>query len=147
MSVRSVTTRSNPWLLLLTWLLGAQAIAATKASDHCLRLQEQRDHRARQAWREEVKLVHQRRLQLCPQLESLAYQGTETTAKDQSQSELNRLDYGAYARCRRQAEVDLKASKPVLYINNQNVPFFTVSGAEAARKADALRKAAQNACP
>jgi hypothetical protein len=58
-----------------------------------------------------------------------------------------RLDFGAYARCRRQAEVDLKASQPVLYINNQNVPFFTVSGAEAARQADALRKAAHDACP
>lgn len=62
MSVRSVTTRSNRWILLLAWLLGAEAIAGTKASDHCLRLQEQRDHRARQAWREEVKLVQKRRL-------------------------------------------------------------------------------------
>jgi hypothetical protein len=147
MSVRSVTTRSNRWILLLAWLLGAEAIGANKASEHCLRLQEQRDQWARQAWREEVKLVHKRRLELCPQLENLANQGAEATAKDQSRSELNRLDYGAYARCRRRAEVDLKASQAVLYTNDQNVPFFTVNGAEAARQADALRKAANDACP
>lgn len=136
--------RSQHGLALLAWLLGAQAIAASKSSEHCLRLQEQRDQWARQAWREEVKLVHQLRQNLCPQLEALANQGADVATKHQS--ELNRLDYGAYARCRRQAELELKASQPVLYSNNKGVPFFTTSGAEAASRADALRQASHNAC-
>jgi hypothetical protein len=58
----------------------------------------------------------------------------------------SQLDYGAYIRCREQAEMQLRASRPVLYTNHSGFPFLTPDGARLARQADALLKARQSGC-
>ncbi len=117
--------------------------APTWAVD-CSQLHEQGDQLARRAMAAEVTLVHAQRQRVCPQLEALA---TADGKANESSAELPaQLDYGAYIRCREQAEMQLTASRPVLYRNSPGFPFLTSDGARLARQADALIKALQASC-
>ena len=110
----------------------------------CPQLQVQRDQLARRAMAAEVTLVHAERQRVCPQLEALATADGKT---NESSEELSgQLDYGAYIRCREQAEMQLTATRPVLYRNSAGFPFLTPDGARLARQADALIKALQASC-
>ena len=110
----------------------------------CRQLQVQRDQLARRAMAAEVVLVHAERQRVCPQLEALATADGKT---NESSEELpGQLDYGAYIRCREQAEMQLTATRPVLYRNSAGFPFLTPDGARLARQADALIKALQSSC-
>lgn len=129
------------WLLMLplAFGLGAPSWAVT-----CLQLHEQRDQLARRAMAAEVALVHAERQRLCPQLEALAT--ADRKATDSTGDASAELDYGAYIRCREQAEMQLTATRPVLYRNSSGFPLLTPDGARLARQADALIKAWQASC-
>lgn len=104
----------------------------------CQQLQEQRDQRAQRAMAAEVALVHSQRQKLCPQLEALAT--SESTGSSPQ------LDYGAYIRCRQQAEADLVNSRRVLYRNTLGFTFLTVEGARLAREADGMQQTLSASC-
>lgn len=110
----------------------------------CGQLQDQRDQLARRAMAAEVALVHAQRQTLCPQLEALATADGKTNESNAGLP--GQLDYGAYIRCREQAETQLMATHPVLYKNSSGFPFLTPDGARLARQADALIKAQPANC-
>lgn len=119
--------------VLAAVLIGSVSVAglvAPAADVTCRVLKEQRDLLARQAFEAEIAVLHRLRLQICPRQE----------AADQSE-----LDYGAYVRCRHQAEAQLERSRPVLYRNSLGFTYYTPAGARLARQADALMP--QQACP
>jgi hypothetical protein len=122
----------------------ALGIATPGWTADCEQLEVQRDQLARRALAAEVVLLHAQRQELCPQLEAPA------TATGEANKEVAglpaQLDYGAYIRCREQAEMQLRASRPVLYTNHSGFPFLTPDGARLARQADALLKARQAGC-
>ena len=122
-----------------TLLLGLALLpqAAARALD-CQALNDQRDQFVRRAMKEEVVVLHELRLKLCPQQEASA------TAED-SASE-SQLDFGAYIRCRQQAEVQLQNTNPVLYTNSRGFRWFTPQGVRLAREADALLREMQQHC-
>lgn len=121
--------------LLLVLVLTLQA--AARALD-CQALNDQRDQLVRRAMKDEVVVLHELRLKLCPQQEASA------TAEDSASD--NKLDFGAYIRCRQQAEVQLQNTKPVLYTNPSGFRWFTPQGARLAREADALLREMQQHC-
>ena len=121
--------------LLLVLVLILQP--AAKALD-CRALTEQRDQRVRRAMQEEVVVLHELRLKLCPH--------QEASATAEGSASENTLDYGAYIRCRQQAEVQLQNTKPVLYTNPSGFRWFTPQGARLAREADALLREMQQHC-
>ena len=129
------------WALALP--LAFVAVTPSWAVD-CRQLQEQRDQLARRAMAAEVTLVHAQRQRVCPQLEALAAADGKTS--DSSVESPGQLDYGAYIRCREQAEMQLTAKRPVLYRNSAGFPFLTPDGARLARQADALVKARLASC-
>ena len=129
------------WLVMLPLAVGF--VVPSWAVD-CGELQEQRDQLARRAMAAEVALVHAERQRLCPQLEALATADSKDT--DSTAGASAELDYGAYIRCREQAERQLTATRPVLYRNSAGFPFLTPDGARLARQADALIKARQVSC-
>ena len=106
--------------------------------------QEQRDQLARRAMAAEVALVHAQRQRVCPQLEALATADGKTN--DSNAGSPGQLDYGAYIRCREQAEMQLKTTRPVLCWNSAGFPFLTPEGVRLARQADALIKSLQASC-
>jgi hypothetical protein len=110
----------------------------------CRQLHEQRDQLARRAMAAELVLVHAERQRVCPRLEALATADGKTN--DSSAEPPEQLDYGAYILCREQAEMQLTATRPVLYRNSAGFPFLTTDGARLARQADALIKARQASC-
>ena len=110
----------------------------------CPQLQVQRDQLARRAMAAEVTLVHAERQRLCPQLEALATADSKDT--DSTAGASAELDYGAYIRCREQAEMQLTATRPVLYRNSAGFPFLSPDGALLSRQADALIKTRQASC-
>jgi hypothetical protein len=122
----------------------ALGIATPGWSADCKQLEGQRDQLARRAMAAEVALVHAQRQELCPQLEARA--STIGEAIKEAAGFPAQLDYGAYIRCREQAETQLRASRPVLYTNHSGFPFLTPDGASLARRADALLKARQAGC-
>ncbi len=129
------------WLVMLPLAVG---FGAPSWAVHCQQLQEQRDQLARRAMGAEVALVHAERQRLCPQLEALAT--ADLKASDASAALPRQLDYGAYIRCREQAEMQLTATRPVLYRNSSGFPFLTPDGARLAHQADALIKELQASC-
>lgn len=120
---------------LLGCVLIALALQPAAWAGDCQALQQQRDQLAARAMQAEVARVHALRQQLCPQQEALATADTSSG-----------LDYGAYIRCRQQAEAQLQASQPVLYTNRHGFPLFTPEGARLAREADALAVQQQRDC-
>ena len=129
------------WVLALPLAFG---FVDPSWSVDCRQLQEQRDQLARRAMAAEVTLVHAQRQRVCPQLEALAT--TDGKTNESSEELPGQLDYGAYIRCREQAEMQLTAKRPVLYRNSTGFPFLTPDGARLARQADALIKALQSSC-
>jgi hypothetical protein len=129
------------WALALP--LAFVAVTPSWAVD-CGQLQEQRDQLARRAMAAEVALVHAQRQRVCPQLEALATADGKTN--ESSAGLPVQLDYGAYIRCRQLAEMQLTATRPVLYRTSAGFPFLTPDGARLARQADALIKALQVNC-
>ena len=129
------------WLVMFPLAVG---FGAPSWAVDCQQLQEQRDQLARRAMAAEVALVHSERQKLCPQLEALATADGKTTESTAGASA--ELDYGAYIRCREQAELQLTATRPVLYRNSSGFPFLTPDGARLARQADALINALQASC-
>ena len=111
---------------------------AARALD-CQALNEQRDQFVRRAMKEEVVVLHELRLKLCPHQEA-------TSATAEGSASENTLDYGAYINCRQQAEVQLQNTKPVLYTNPSGFRWFTPQGARLAREADALLREMQQHC-
>ncbi|MFM7264778.1 MAG: hypothetical protein ACKOZW_04130 [Cyanobium sp.] len=57
------------------------------------------------------------------------------------------FDYGAYIRCREQAEARLLRTRPVLYRNRLHFPYYTLAGARWAQEADALQATVDSVCP
>jgi hypothetical protein len=129
------------WLVMFPLAVG---FGAPSWAVDCRQLQEQRDQLARRAMAAEVALVHAQRQKLCPQLEALATAVSKTTESTAGASA--ELDYGAYIRCREQAEMQLTATRPVLYKNSSGFPFLTPDGARLARQADAQIKELQASC-
>lgn len=122
---------------LLPFLLVAEGLGATPA---CPVLREQRDQLATRAMRAEIALVQTIRRRLCPREEALAEQAHASgTAAP--------LDFGAYIRCRQQAEGLLGRTHPVLYTNRQQFVFYSAEGARLARAADGLLPQLNAACP
>jgi hypothetical protein len=118
---------------LITMLVGASSLQA--ASD-CETLRNQRDQLAAKALQAEMSLVLSIRRRLCPQVEALAEQANANTGSNSTSGEV--LDYGAYIRCRQQAEVQLRRTRSVLYRNRQAFSFYTPAGARLARETDEL---------
>lgn len=130
---------------LLPFLLVAQGLGATPA---CPALREQRDQLATRAMRAEIALVQTIRRRLCPREEALAEQAHASgTATGDTSTQAAPLDYGAYIRCRQQAEGLLGRTRPVLYTNRQQFVFYSAEGARLARAADGLLPQLNGACP
>ena len=130
---------------LLPLLLVAQGLGAAPA---CPALREQRDQLATQAMRAEIALVQTIRRRLCPREEALAEQANASgTASGDPSTQAAPLDFGAYIRCRHQAEDMLGRTRPVLYTNRQQFLFYSAEGARLARAADALLPQLNAACP
>jgi hypothetical protein len=129
------------WALVLPLAAG---FGASGWAVDCWSLQEQRDRLAGQAMAAEVALVHSQRERLCPQLEALAT--ADGSARDPNAGSPTQLNYGAYIRCREQAEVELLQSRPVLYKNRSGFPYLTAEGARLAGQVDGLITALQATC-
>jgi len=130
---------------LLPFLLVAQGLGATPA---CPALREQRDQFATRAMRAEIALVQTIRRRLCPREEALAEQAHASgTATGDTSTQAAPLDFGAYIRCRQQAEGLLGRTHPVLYTNRQQFVFYSAEGARLARAADGLLPQLNAACP
>ena len=125
--------KTPPWrdsrgmeAVLAAVLISSVSVAgwmAPAAAVDCRVMKEQRDLLAREAFEAEVAVLRRLRLQICPRQETA----------DQSE-----LDYGAYVRCRHQAEAQLERTRPVLYRNSLGFTYYTPAGARLARQADAL---------
>ncbi|MFN9635965.1 MAG: hypothetical protein ACK55D_04550 [Synechococcaceae cyanobacterium] len=136
---------TSKWVLAFA-LAGAVAGGLAwpaRAAEACRALKEQRDGLARQAIQAEFSLLHGLRQQLCPQQEALAT-GEQAPAPDPLKGP--QLDYGAYIRCRQQAEAQLQRSRAVLYRNRRGFPFYTAAGARLARQADGLQPRLERQC-
>jgi hypothetical protein len=128
------------WVLAVALLLQAPAWSAPD----CRPLREQRDQLAGAAMQAEIALLHGIRQRLCPRQEAIA---VEANALAAGQAAGGELDYTAYIRCREQAEAQLQRSRPVLYRNRRGFIFYTQTGADLAREADALQERVERECP
>lgn len=130
---------------LLPVLLLAPSLQAAPA---CRALQEQRDRLVREAMQAEIALVQTIRRRLCPREEALAEQANAIgPASGANGGQGAALDFGAYIRCREQAERQLGRTHPVLYTNRQGFVFYSAEGGQRARAADALLSQRNAACP
>lgn len=117
---------------LLVWALLAALSGGARAAEggECRWRRQQRDALASAAMEQEIALARTLRGRLCP---DLAARAEEANAKD---GRYGPIDYGAWSRCRLQAERQLEASRPVHYRNSQGFTFYTSEGAILARQAD-----------
>ena len=127
----------------LAGVLAAQ-VAPALGAESCQALQERRDQLAQRAMQAEVALSQALRQRLCPDQEQRAARAQARAADPPADPRLEResgegVDYGAYIRCRRQAEAELRRSRPVLYRNQRGFPYYAAAGATLARQADGLR--------
>lgn len=121
---------------LLPVLAAALLAAPLWAGQDCLGSRERRDQLARQAMQAEIALLHAVRQRLCPRQEATANASAEIP-----------FDYGAYIRCRAQAEDQLLHTRPVLYRNHLQFPYYTHDGARWAKEADVLQATVDGLCP
>lgn len=131
-------------------LLAAVLLAAPlRAGQECQASRERRDQLARQAMQAEIALLHDVRQRLCPRQEATATDANALNARAQPSEAPAVLpfDYGAYIRCRAQAENQLLRTRPVLYRNRLEFTFYTHDGARWAQEADALQAAIDGLCP
>jgi hypothetical protein len=121
------------------------------AGPDCQALRQQRDQRARAAMQAEIALLQRVRQRLCPREEALATAanaGAEQPPQEGPQEEPPEqpLDYGAYIRCREQAETELRRSRPVLHRNQRGFTFYTAEGARLAAEADGVQEQLRGRC-
>lgn len=121
------------------------------AAESCQALRERRDQLAQGAMQAEVALSQDLRQRLCPRQEALAARAQAGAAEPPAAPRLERdseegVDYAAYIRCRRQAEAELRRSRPVLYRNQRGFPFYAEQGASLARQADGLQSRLTSLC-
>lgn len=128
---------------LLPLLMGAGSL---RVDTDCTTFQNQRDQLSTQALQAEISLVLNIRRRLCPQEESLAEQDNANLNGKGSRNSAADLDYGAYIRCRQQAELLLRRTRPVLYRNQQAFLYYTPEGARLARESDELTRQLSAAC-
>ncbi len=127
-------------LLLMFLLLALPAGAYDRVA--CRDLRDRRDGLGREALELELELVRRIRRQLCPELSRLA------EAANAVEEEFEPIDFGALRRCRRQTEERLAATRPVLFRNRLEFPFYTERGAGLARQADRLAgRMEREGCP
>jgi hypothetical protein len=129
-------------ILLLAVILGSsvRALAAEQEECHALRLQ--RDALASAAMEQEVALARTIQQRLCP---DLAARAAGANALD---GIYRPIDFGAWSRCRVDAERRLEQIHSVRYRNAQGFTFYTAEGASLARQADAVRKLRESkGCP
>jgi hypothetical protein len=120
--------------------LGPGAWAAD--GEDCRALRQQRDALAAAAMEQEMALARWFRERLCPRLSA---QAEQANARDGVYAP---MDYGAWSRCRLEAERQLERSHPVRYRNLQGFTYYTQQGANLARQADDLTRQRQAmACP
>jgi hypothetical protein len=117
---------------LLPLLMGAGIL---QVDSYCTTFQNQRDQLATQALLAEIFLLLNIRRRLCPQEETLAEQDNANLNGKGSRTSGADLDNGAYIRCRQQAELLLRRTRPVLYRNQQAFLFYTPERARLAHEA------------
>jgi hypothetical protein len=103
--------------------------------EDCRHLREQRDGLATRSMQAEIVLVQELRDRLCPVLRRQA-----DAANALSPELAEPIDYKALLLCRRRAEQLLEHTRPVLYRNRLGFTFYTASGADLARQADAVAR-------
>jgi hypothetical protein len=127
-------------VVLMLLLLAVPAGAADR--ERCRQLRDRRDALGREALEQELVLVRSVRRQLCPELSRLA------EAANAVEENFEPIDFGALLRCREQTEERLAETRPVLYRNRLEFPFYTDRGAELARQADHVdRSMEREGCP
>lgn len=141
--------------VLLAALLPLQALAQPLGLSECRTLRAHRDRLASEAMQAEIALVQATRRRLCPRLEAHAERAHAEAspppdgmvqAAPSAQSALADFDYMAYLECRRQAEEQLRRSRPILYTNQRGFTFYTVSGARFSREADGMQRRLSARC-
>jgi hypothetical protein len=121
------------------------------AGPHCQALRQQRDQLARAAMQAEIALLQSVRQRLCPRQEALATAANAGAAQTPQQGPQEEpleqpLDYGAYIRCREQAEAELRRSRTVLHRSQRGFTFYTAEGARLAAEADGVQEQLQGQC-
>lgn len=115
--------------LVVGWGVGAQAAD----EGECRALRQQRDALATAAMEHELALARRFRERLCP---DLAARAEGANAVD---GIYGSIDFGAWSRCRVEAERRLEQSHRVRYRSSQGFTYYTPEGAALARQADELR--------
>ncbi|MEB3304680.1 MAG: hypothetical protein VKL58_00530 [Cyanobacteriota bacterium] len=121
-------------LLLLALIVGSSVRALAADNEECRVLRLQREALGTAAMEQEVALARTAQQHLCP---DLAARAAGANALD---GIYKPIDFGAWIRCRVEAERRLEQSHPVRYRNSQNFTFYTAEGASLARQADDLRR-------
>jgi hypothetical protein len=116
--------------LVVGWGVGAQAAD----EGECRALRQQRDALATAAMEQELALARLFREHLCP---DLAVRAEGANALD---GIYRSIDFGAWSRCRVEAERRLEQSHRLRYRNSQGFTYYTPEGAALARLADELRR-------
>lgn len=116
--------------LVVGWSLGGQAAA----EEDCRALRLRRDALASAAMEQEIALARTFRERLCPDLAERAEGANALEGDDRP------LDFGAWSRCRVEAERQLEQSHRVRYRNSQGFTFYTPRGAALARQADGVSR-------
>jgi hypothetical protein len=133
--------RSGLLLLLAViagWSLGGQAVE----EEECLALRVQRDALASTAVEQEVALARTFQERLCPDLAARA------AGANALEGVYKPIDFGAWRRCRVEAERQLEQSHPVRFRNSRGFTFYTEKGASLARQADQVqRRREARGCP
>jgi hypothetical protein len=119
-------------ILALVLVVGGQGMALAADSLPCRELRQKQEAMTTSALEWEIDLARSIRARLCPQL---AARAVVANARD---LQFAPIDYGAWSRCRLQAERSLAATHPVRYRNRQGFPFYSREGAVLAGQADGL---------
>jgi hypothetical protein len=110
--------------------------------EECRALRLQREAMARAAMEREIALARVYRQRLCPDLAALAERANAV------EGVYRPIDFGAWSRCREQAERQLERSQPVRFRNARGFTFHTSEGAALARQAEEVRRRREaKGCP
>jgi len=149
--IRTTVIRATVIAALVGASLGPPALASPARdvdANRCRAQREQRDALATQAMEAELTLVRKVRETICPRLTRQAEQANANTPAPAAGPGEPATDYQALIHCRQQTEQALKASHPLLYRNRLGFVYYTRSGADLARQADAVQdQLLSEACP